>query len=71
MKVIPVTMKLSEKTVDRVERIKSITQEKNRTRIMATGVEVLELLINETNKGTIIMLEKKDGSREKLNIVGL
>lgn len=69
--VTPVTMKLSSKTIERVERIKDQTQEKNRTRIMATGVEILDLLINEVQHGGKIFIEKTDGSKEKINIVGL
>ena len=69
--VTPVTMKLSRKTIERVERIKNETQEKNRTRIVATGIEILDLLITEVRDGGKIFIEKSDGSKERLNIVGL
>ena len=71
MNVTPVTMKLSDKTIERVTRIKNETQEKNRTRIIATGIEVLDLLITEVKHGGKIFIEKADGTKEKINIVGL
>ncbi len=66
-----ITMKLSDKTIERVERIKAITQETNRTRIIATGIELLDFMIKELNLGGKIIIRKRDGNEETILIAGL
>lgn len=68
---IKVTLILSNKTVNRVNNIKEITDETNRTRIMATGVELLEKMINEVQEGGSIFIKKKDGSEQEIKILGV
>lgn len=64
-------MKLTDKTVERIESIKENTGEKNRTRLIAQSVEVFELLVNECRKGSKLEIKKLDGTKEVLVITGL
>ena len=67
----PVTMKLSQSTIDKVANIKRVTGETNRTRIMAVGVKLLEHLIQETEKGSKVVIKRGDGSEESINFIGI
>ena len=66
-----VTMKLSAKTIERVNRIKQNTQETNRTRICVFGIELLDYLITNVNKGGKITITFEDGSVETIKIIGI
>lgn len=69
MKVI--TMKLTDKTVQRIESITANTGESNRTRIFAQSVEVFELLVNHSKNGAKLIIEQSDGTKESLVITGV
>lgn len=69
--VKPITMKLSESTIERVNNIKKMTDVSNRTRIMATGVKLLEHLLLEIEHGGKVYIKKKDGSEEIIHFLGL
>ena len=64
----PVTMNLSETTLNRVEYIKAISGQKNRTRIVAAGVELLKECIKARERGARIVIEEQDGSKQSINI---
>jgi translation elongation factor EF-Tu-like GTPase len=67
----PVTMRMSDNTIERIEVIRNISGETNRTRIVACSIESFKYLLEETKKGSKIIFEKKDGTKESVNFIGL
>ena len=66
-----VQMKLGEKDLQRIEHIKNLTGETNRTRIVTTAIELADMVIsNLKNKGKVV-IEHPDGSKETVKLVGL
>jgi hypothetical protein len=61
-----VVMKLQPKTIQKVEYLKEVLKLKNKTSIVSLAIATLDLLVKvETGKGRVV-LEYKDGTREKI-----
>jgi hypothetical protein len=61
-----IQMKLNESTIWKVEELKEIFGEDNRTQLVAEGISVYLELAKAMKGGSKIVLEKKDGTRERL-----
>ena len=65
-----VQMRLQPKTMERIDNLSAITGTTNRTQLIATSVELAEELMSNAKEGAKIYIEKKDGSRELIKIIG-
>lgn len=61
-----IQMKLNENTINKVEELKKLLKEENRTQLVAEGIAVYLELAKAINDGAKIVLEKKDGTKERL-----
>lgn len=66
-----VSMNLSSSTVQHIENIKELTQESNRTRIIATSVKLADEILKNVKKGAKVYIEKEDGTKELINFIGI
>jgi hypothetical protein len=61
-----IQMKLNESTICKVEELKQIFREDNRTQLVAEGISVYLELARAMKDGSKILLEKRDGTKERL-----
>ncbi len=61
-------MKLTPKTINSVASIGNLTEETNRTRIMANGVKVYERFLQEQANGNTIIIRRPDGAEREIEI---
>jgi hypothetical protein len=61
-----IQMKLNESTINKVEELKKIFGEDNRTQLVAEGISVYLELARAMKDGSKILLEKRDGTKERL-----
>ena len=61
-----VQMKLSEKTIERVEELKKLLDEENRTQLVSEGISLYLEIAKALKNGAKVVIENKDGTREKL-----
>ena len=66
-----VSMNLSSSTVEHIENIKQLTNETNRTRIIATSVKLTNEILKNIKSGSKVYIEREDGTKEILNIIGI
>ena len=66
-----VQMKLGEKDLERIDNIKNLTGETNRTRIVTTAIELADMVISNLKKKGKVVIEHPDGSKETIKLVGL
>lgn len=67
----PVQMRLRQQTLDRIENLRQLTGTDNRTQIVSGSIQLAELLIKNQNEGGKLILEKPDGTKELVKIIGL
>jgi hypothetical protein len=61
-----IQMKLNENTINKVEELKLLLKEDNRTQLVAEGIAVYLELTKAIQDGSKVVLEKKDGTKERL-----
>ena len=67
-----VQMKLKDKTLERIESLKDLTEIDNRTQLIAASIELTEELIKAIKNGSKIYIEDESGTKkEKLKIIGI
>lgn len=66
-----VQMRLLPKTMDRINNLSKITGTTNRTQLVASSIEIAEEMISNVKDGNKIFIEKPDGTRERIKIIGL
>lgn len=66
-----VQMRLLPKTIDRINNLSNITGTNNRTQLVASSIEIAEEMISNVKDGNKIFIEKPDGTRERIKIIGL
>jgi hypothetical protein len=66
-----VQMRFQPKTMQRISNLTEITGNTNRTQLIANSVEITEELLKSIKQGSKIYIEKKDGSKEVLRILGM
>jgi len=69
-KLIEVTMKLHPLTVARVEDIRQMTGEENRTTIIVTGIQLLRECVKAQLQGKQIILKDQSGKEEEITFIG-
>ena len=62
----PVNMRLSEKTMSRVEKIQKKLKTDNRTQAIAYAVRITHDILSTLSKGGKVIIEHKDGTRDRL-----
>jgi hypothetical protein len=68
---ILVQMRLQPKTMERINRLSEITGTTNRTQLVASSIELTEELMSNTKDGGKIYIERADGTKERIKIIGL
>ena len=66
-----IQMRLQPKTIERINALTEITGTSNRTQLIANSIELTEELLRSAKDGAKIYIEKKDGTKELLKIVGM
>jgi len=66
-----VSMKLTGSTISKIENIKNIINEDNRTQIVATSINLLNQLLIDIQNGGKVYIEKKDGTKEIIRFIGI
>lgn len=66
-----IQMRLQPRTMERINALTEITGSNNRTQLIANSIELTEELLRSARDGAKIYIEKKDGSKELLKIVGM
>ncbi|MCY7349823.1 MAG: hypothetical protein LH606_04040 [Cytophagaceae bacterium] len=67
----PVQMRLRQQTLDRIENLSRLTGTDNRTQIVSGSIQIAELLLKNQSEGGKLYMEKPDGTRELIKIIGL
>ncbi len=67
----PVQMRLRQQTLDRIENLSRITGTANRTQIVSGSIQLAEILVKNQSEGGKLYLEKPDGTKELVKIIGL
>jgi DNA-binding NarL/FixJ family response regulator len=65
-----VQMRFQPKTMDRIERLRELTENDNRTQIISSSIQLTEELLSSIKDGAKIYIEKPDGTKETIKIVG-
>ena len=60
-----VQMKFSKKAIDSIEKIQILTNTDNKTRIVHSGVSLLEMVLTEISEGNTVQVVSKDGTSTK------
>ncbi|MFZ6024915.1 MAG: hypothetical protein ACOYVG_10750 [Bacteroidota bacterium] len=66
-----VQMRFQPKTVERINHLSDMTGISNRTQLVSSSIQLTEELIKNVNEGAKIYIERKDGKKELLKIVGI
>lgn len=64
-----VQMKLSEKDLERVEVLKQLIGEQNRTKVVMTALELAEIVFKNMKSGNKIAIEHPDSQKEYIRIM--
>lgn len=63
-------VRLGEKDLERVEVLKKMTGETDRTRVVMTALELAELVVKNMKSGSQIAIEHPDHQKEYIRITG-
>lgn len=66
METKPVNMRLSQNTLDKIDWMESELKAPNRTQVVVHAIRIANELIRTLSEGGKIIIEKPDGSRERL-----
>jgi len=64
-----VQMRLSDETLDKIGNIKKNTGVENRTRIVTSGITILDTICSEIEKGSSIFIEDKKGNKKQMMLI--
>lgn len=64
-------MRFQPHTMKRMEHIAKMTKNSNKAQLVSSSVAIAEIIISNIQEGACILIEKKDGTREKLTLVSL
>ena len=65
----PVQMRLSEDTLERIERLKETTGVENRTQIVTSSLAIAEVIISSVKEDKKIYIQEKNGKKQVLTLV--
>lgn len=66
-----VQMRLSPKTMDHVKHLKKLTGISNRTQLVASAIQLTDILRSKTEAGGRLCVENPDGTKDYITVVGL
>ncbi len=64
-----IQMRLSEQTLREVDHIKRNTGVENRTRIVTSGVKLLDTVTDAISKGETVWIEDKKGNKRQVMMI--
>jgi len=64
-----IQMRLSADTLSKVDNIKKNTGVENRTRIVTSGITILNTVCSEIEKGSSIVIEDKKGNKKQMMLI--
>jgi hypothetical protein len=65
-----VQMRLQPKTLEKINRLTQLTKMTNRTQLVASSIQLTEELLSIIKSGAKLYIEKPDGTKESLKIIG-
>ena len=66
-----VQMRLQPKTLERIDRLSEMTKTgKNRTQLVSSSIQLTEELLSIINSGSKLYIEKPDGTKELVKVIG-
>jgi len=65
-----VQMRLQPKTLDRIDRLSKLTNTDNRTQLVSSSIQLTEELLSIIKAGSKLYIEKPDGTKELVKIIG-
>lgn len=66
-----VQMRFQPNTMKRMEHIAEMTNNSNKAQLVSSSIAIAEIIFSSIQDGSSIYIDKKDGTREKLTLVGL
>ena len=66
-----ILVRLTEKSEQQLEEIIQKTGETNKTRIMNIAISLYHAILAEQLQSSKLLIEKEDGSRERIIVIGL
>jgi hypothetical protein len=67
--VTRVNMKLSKRSLDNVSQLSEIIGDKNRTRVIASALEIANAIMKSVKSGKHIILRDEDGSEQEMKFI--
>lgn len=64
-----VQISLSDDTQKKIDELKEIIGIENRSRILAQGISIYYSLMKSVSKGDNLVIERKNGNREIVNLI--
>jgi len=71
MKTKNIQMRLSTDTLSKVDNIKKNTGVENRTRIVTSGIVLLDNVCSEIEKGNQVYIEDNQGNKKQIMLLNL
>lgn len=66
-----VQMRLKQKTLELIESLSKMTENNNRTQIVAFSIQMAEEIVKNIEAGNKVYIEDKEGKKAILNLLGL
>jgi len=66
-----VQMRLLPVTLDRIENLSKLTRIDNRTQLISSSIQLTEELVSNMKAGGKVYIEKPDGTKHLIQLVGL
>lgn len=65
-----VQMRLQPKTLERINRLSELTNTANRTQLVSSSIQLTEELLSIIKGGSKLYIEKPDGTKELIKVIG-
>jgi hypothetical protein len=65
-----VQMRLQPKTLEKINRLSELTKTDNRTQLVSSSIQLTEELLSIIKDGSKLYIEKPDGTKELVKIIG-
>jgi len=66
-----IQMRLQPRTLDRLQNLVKITKTTNKTQLVASSIELAEEIMKTLNAGGKVYIEKPNGQKDSLKIIGM
>ncbi len=64
-------MRLQPKTLEKINRLTELTKMSNRTQLVSASIQLTEELLSIIKGGSKLYIERPDGTKELVKIIGL